>query len=78
MANVTVYSTPTCPFCIKIKQFLKKNNVEFQEIDVSADHDKAKELMEKSGQAGVPVTEVDGEMAIGYDVTKLRELLNIK
>jgi len=78
MPKVIVYSTTTCPFCIRVKQFLKNNNIEFTEVDVSADQAKAKEMIEKSGQSGVPVTDVDGTVVIGYDVTKLKELLNIE
>ncbi len=78
MAKVILYSTPTCPFCIRIKQFLKNNSVEFEEVDVSTDKIKAKEMIEKSGQTGVPVATVDGQIVIGYDITKLKELLNIE
>jgi len=78
MANVIVYSTLTCPYCVKAKQFLKENSIEFTDFDVSSDHDKAKEMIEKSGQTGVPVIDVDGSIVIGYDVTKLKGLLKIQ
>lgn len=76
--NVTVYSTPTCPFCIRVKQFLKENNIQFENIDVSADHEKAQEMMNKSGQMGVPVIEIDGQLIIGFDKEKIKESLGIK
>jgi len=76
--KVIVYSTPTCPFCIRIKQFLKSNSIEFEEVDVSEDKARAKEMIELSGQAGVPVTTVDGQFVTGYDLTKLKKLLNIE
>ncbi|MAG77925.1 NrdH-redoxin [archaeon] len=78
MAKVTVYSTPTCPYCVMVKKFLKDNNVEFEEIDVAADQEKAKLMVEKSGQMGVPVVEVDDEIVIGFDKEKLKELLKLE
>lgn len=77
MKKVTVYSTPTCPFCIRAKQFLKENNISFEDIDVSADHDKAQEMMKKSGQMGVPVIMIEKEMVVGFDKDKLKELLGV-
>ncbi|MEM0360350.1 MAG: glutaredoxin domain-containing protein [Candidatus Diapherotrites archaeon] len=78
MPKVTVYSTPICPYCIKAKQFLKQNNIKFEEIDVSLNHDKAMEMVKKSGQSGVPVIDIDGKIVIGYDVPRLKSLLGIK
>ena len=78
MPKVIVYSTPICPYCIKAKQFLKQNNVKFEDIDVSMNPVKGQEMMQKSGQTGVPVIDVDGKIVIGYDVARLRSLLNIK
>lgn len=75
--KVTVYSTPSCPYCIRAKQFLKDNNVEFENIDVSIDQDKAQEMIKKSGQMGVPVIDVDGEIIIGFDKEKLRKTLEL-
>ena len=73
--KVTVYSTPTCPFCIRAKQYLKENNVAFEDIDVSENHDKAQEMIKKSGQMGVPVIEVDGTIVVGFDKEKISEAL---
>ena len=75
--QVTVYSTPTCPFCQQLKEFLKKEKVMFTDVDVSADMDKAKEMIEKSGQMGVPVLEVDGEVLVGFDKKKVSEMLGL-
>ena len=75
MTKVTVYSTPTCPHCVHAKEFLKEKNVDFEDIDVSADREKAKEMVEKSGQMGVPVIDVDGKIIVGFDQARLQELL---
>lgn len=78
MANkVTVYSTPTCPFCIRAKQYLKENNVQFQDIDVSSDQVKAQEMIDRSGQMGVPVLDIDGTIVVGFDKEKIKEALKI-
>lgn len=77
MKKVKVYSTPTCPYCHKAKQFLKDNQVDFQEIDVSSDQDKAEEMVEKTGQMGVPVIVVDEENVVGFDRDKISELLDL-
>jgi len=78
MAKAIVYSTPTCPYCVTLKEFLKENNVEFDDIDVSADPSKADEMIKKSGQMGVPVVDINGTIVIGFDKEKISELLNIK
>jgi len=76
--TVLIYSTPTCPFCIRAKQFLKESNITFTDIDVSIDQAKADEMVKKSGQMGVPVIEIDGNFVIGFDKDKIKELLGIK
>ena len=65
MAKVIVYSTPSCPYCTMVKDFLKENNIEFETYDVSQDQEKGKEMIEKSGQTGVPVIDIDGEIIAG-------------
>ena len=75
MANVTIYSTPTCPWCKKTKEWMKENNVEFTDIDVSRDQEKVKEMMEKSGQMGVPVIDIDGTIIVGFDVEAIKKAL---
>ena len=77
MKKVIVYSTPACPYCVMVKNFLKQNNVEFEEIDVAADRAKAEEMVKKSGQRSVPVTDIGGEIVVGYDTERLRKLLGI-
>ncbi len=65
--KVIVYSTPTCPFCIRAKQYLKDNNIKFVEHDVGANQDKAQEMIKKSGQMGVPVIDIEGKIIVGFD-----------
>ncbi len=77
MAKVKVYTTPICPYCVALKEFLKENKVEFEEIDVSQDEMAAKEMIEKTGQMGVPVLEIDGEFVVGFDKEKIKKLLNL-
>ena len=76
--KIKIYSTPTCPGCIKLKEYLKEKNIEFEDIDVSTNKEAAEEMVEKSGQMGVPVTEIDGKIIIGFDREKINEALNIK
>jgi glutaredoxin-like YruB-family protein len=75
--SVKVYSTPTCPWCIRAKQFLQENNIVFQNIDVSANQQAVDELMQKSGQMGVPVLDVDGEIIVGFDKERIKQSLGI-
>lgn len=75
--HVTVYSTPTCPYCIRAKQFLKANNIDFEDIDVASDEEKAQEMIDKSGQMGVPVIDIDGEIMVGYDQEKISQALGL-
>ena len=75
--NVSIYTTPSCIYCNHVKEFFKENNVEYQEFDVSTDTEKKKEMIEKSGQMGVPVVFVDDEMVVGFDKPKLTELLGL-
>ena len=75
--KIKIYSTPTCPYCIRAKQFLKNNNISFQDVDVSADSQAADEMVEKSGQMGVPVLDIDGEIIVGFDKEKISQLLGI-
>lgn len=79
--KIKVYSSPTCSYCDKEKEFLKEHNIEFEEVNVMEDQEAAKELNEKTGATGVPVTVIDNnfdEAIIGFDEQKLREKLNIK
>jgi len=75
---VIVYSTPTCPYCVMAKQFLKGNNIEFEDVDVSVDEARAQEMIQKSGQMGVPVLDVNGTIIVGFDKTRILAALNVK
>lgn len=77
MKKVQIYSTPTCPYCIRTKQFLKENNIEFTDIDVSKDRAKVDEMVKKSGQMGVPVLDIEGEIIVGFDKEKIKQTLGI-
>lgn len=74
--NVTVYSTPTCSYCKRVKDYLSQKGVPYVEYDVAADREKAREMIQKTGQMGVPVTVIDGEVIVGFNKTKLDELLS--
>ena len=76
-SKVIVYSTSTCPWCIKTKEFLKANNVKYEEINVGKNEKARNEMFEKSGQFGVPVTDVNGAIIVGYDKEALKKALSI-
>ncbi|MBW2965456.1 glutathione S-transferase N-terminal domain-containing protein [Candidatus Woesearchaeota archaeon] len=67
MTDIKVYSTPTCPWCMKLKSWMKEKGIKYTDIDVSADQHAAQEMIEKSGQMGVPQTEVNGKMIVGFN-----------
>ena len=75
--QVKVYSTSTCPFCIRAKQFLKDNNIVFEDIDVAGNQAAAEEMIKISGQMGVPVLDIEGEIIVGFDKEKIKENLGI-
>jgi glutaredoxin-like YruB-family protein len=77
MKKVIVYTTPTCSWCTRIKEHLRTNQVPFREIDVAANPAMAEEMRRKSGQMGVPQTEIDGQMIVGFDRPKIDRLLEI-
>ncbi len=77
MSKVEIYSTPTCTFCHYAKDFFNENNIAFTEYNVGSDLEKRKEMVEKSGQLGVPVIDIDGEITVGFDEARLRQLLKI-
>lgn len=76
--KITVYSTPTCPYCRMTKDFFEKHQIEYSDIDVASDAKAAEEMIKKSGQMGVPVVEINGEIVIGFDEESFRRLLDIK
>jgi glutaredoxin-like YruB-family protein len=73
--NVTVYSTPTCPYCVRAKEYLTKKGVVYKDVNVAVDRVAAQEMVQKSGQMGVPVITVDGKVIIGFDQRELDRLL---
>ncbi len=75
--TVVIYSTPTCHFCQQAKEFFTENNVAYTEHDVAADQEKAREMVTRSGQMGVPVILIDDEMVIGFDEGRIRSLLGL-
>ena len=77
-SKVRIFTTSSCPYCYTLKEFLKEHNVEFEEIDVSKNEKALKEMVRKSGQMGVPVVEIDGQIVIGFDKEKICQLLDIK
>ena len=77
MVNIKVYSTPTCPYCVMAKDFLKENKIKFQDIDVSRDHKAADEMFKKTGQYGVPVIDIDGKYIIGFDKEAIKKALKL-
>jgi glutaredoxin-like YruB-family protein len=76
--TITIYSTPTCPYCHLEKDFLKENKIAFKEINVAEDTQAAQQMIMKSGQSGVPVTEINGKIIVGFDKPTLKKILNIK
>jgi len=77
MKNVTIYSTPTCHFCHLAKDFFKEKNVAYTEYNVASDLEKRKEMVEKSGQMGVPVILIGEEIVVGFNKPKIAQLLGI-
>jgi len=75
--SVTIYTTPTCVFCHMAKEYFKKHGVKYEEKDASKDPDAVQEMLQKSGQLGVPVVDVDGKIVIGFDQPRLAELLKL-
>ncbi|OIO40119.1 NrdH-redoxin [Candidatus Pacearchaeota archaeon CG1_02_31_27] len=75
---VKIYTTPACPYCFTLKEFLKEKGIEFEEIDVSKDEKAREEMIKKSGALEVPIVEIDGQIVVGFDKEKICKLLNIK
>ena len=75
--NVKVYSTPTCPYCIRAKQFLKDNGIAYQDVDVSSDEAAGEEMIQKSGQMGVPVLDIEGQIVVGFDKERIKSALGL-
>ncbi len=74
---VKVFTTPACPYCFTLTEFLKEHNVKFQEIDVSKDKKAREEIIKKSGRLEAPMLEINGEVVIGFNKEKICKLLDI-
>ncbi len=75
---IKVYSTPFCPYCVTLKDYLKDKKVEFVDVDVSENEEERDEMIKLSGQIGVPVVNVDGKIIVGFDKEEIDKALNIK
>jgi len=78
MPSIKVFSTEFCPYCVALKEFLKENNIEFEAVDVTEDLKAQEEMIEKSGQMGVPVVDIDGKIIIGFDREKISKILKLE
>ena len=78
MNKIKIYTTPTCAYCKMAKEYFKSKGFEYEEYNVATDIAKQKEMIDKTGQFGVPVIDIDGKIVIGFDRPKINELLNIK
>lgn len=77
MKKVIVYSTSTCPWCTKVKDYLDSKDVPYEAHDVGKDRDKAMEMVKKSGQQGVPVIDIEGDIVVGFDQNNIDRLLGL-
>ncbi len=75
--KVTIYSTPSCHFCHAAKAFFDENHISYEDINVAADLEKRKEMVDMTGQMGVPVIRIEDDVIVGFDEGKLKELLTI-
>lgn len=78
MPKVEIYTTPTCAYCKMAKEYFKSKGVEYAEHDVSQDAQKRMEMVQKTGQMAVPVIDINGQIVVGFDKSKINELLNLK
>jgi glutaredoxin-like YruB-family protein len=76
--RVTVYSTPSCSWCNTLKTHLRKNGIYYTDIDISRDPQMAEELVRRTGQQGVPQTDINGEIIVGFDKARINRLLGIQ
>lgn len=76
--RVTVYTTPTCSWCITLKRYLDQNGIKYREVNIAADQKQAEALVKRSGQQGVPQTDIDGTIIVGFDKPKINRMLDIR
>jgi glutaredoxin-like YruB-family protein len=74
--DIKVYTTPSCPWCMRAKEFLGERQVRFTEVDVVSDRAGAMEMMRKSGQRNVPVIDINGKIVIGFEKDRIEELIH--
>ncbi|MCX7589757.1 MAG: glutaredoxin domain-containing protein [bacterium] len=77
MNKVKIYTTPFCVYCQKAKEFFQKNNIFYEEIDVTQNDNALNEMIRKSGQMGVPVIEIEDNIVVGFDQNKIKQILNL-
>ncbi|GAA0083839.1 glutaredoxin family protein [Clostridium sp. CTA-7] len=77
MNNIRVYTTNTCPWCTKVKNYLTINNISYEEVNVGLNRAAAMEMVNKSGQMGVPVLDIDGKIVVGFDKNRIDNLLGL-
>ncbi len=77
MPKITIYTTPTCSFCRMAKNFFREHGVSYEEKDVTTNHQFVEEMIRKSGQMGVPVIDIDGEIVIGFDKPRIAQLAGV-
>ena len=75
---IVIYSTPTCVYCKTLKEYLASKNIPYTEIDVASNEKELEKMVAISGQMGVPVVDIDGEVVIGFDRQKIDEILKLK
>ena len=76
--KIRIFSTPTCPYCVTLKEFLKEKGFEFEDIDVSQDEKALEEMTKRTKQFGVPVIDIGGQWIVGFDKEKICKILNIE
>jgi len=76
--TIKVFSTPSCPYCVTLKEFLKEKGFSFEDIDVSKNQQVLEEIVKKTGQYGVPVVDIDGQIVVGFNREKIVQLLGMK
>ncbi|MBI4743246.1 MAG: glutaredoxin family protein [Actinobacteria bacterium] len=77
-AEIKVYTTPTCSYCVQVKNFLSERGIVYEEKNVAVDLDARQEMVDLSGQMGVPVIKIDSEIIVGFNREKLEQLLKVK
>ncbi|MDD4203072.1 MAG: glutaredoxin domain-containing protein [Candidatus Omnitrophica bacterium] len=77
MSKIIVYGTPTCPYCTRAKEYFSNKNIDIEYIDVASNTSKGEEMVQKSGQMGVPVIDIDGSIIVGFDKEKIEETLKV-